>query len=41
MSLGRVTKRDLEAASTHTLVSDRKSCAGNTVAAVCRGLRHS
>jgi hypothetical protein len=30
-----------EAACTRTLVSDRKSCAGSTVAAERRGLRHS
>jgi hypothetical protein len=29
-----------EAACTRTLVSDRKSCAGSTVAAERRGLRH-
>ena len=30
-----------DAASTRTLVSDRKSCAGGTIAAERRGLRHS
>jgi hypothetical protein len=30
-----------EAACTRTLVSDRKSCAGSTVAAERRGLHHS